>query len=156
MLGRPCHRRAGPCWGRTGNRARVSPLPPTNRVGEGHVAHCHWFVLILNLFVFLGILGLLRFSEFLEREIFFFWKSQKQKQVLLPFWNDACNNHHLNQYGTMQMMVEVGKWRWSVASIVHKKYVMNDLPSNVKGRIDDSPIWKDLLQVRHIYLKGGS
>jgi len=58
--------------------------------------------------VFLGILGLLRFSEFLEREIFF-WKSQKQKQVLLPFWNDACNNRHLNQYGTMQMMVEVGK-----------------------------------------------
>ena len=35
------------------------------------MAHCHWFVLILNLFVFLGILGLLRFSEFLEREIFF-------------------------------------------------------------------------------------
>jgi len=51
------------------------------------------------------------FSDSLSfwKERFFFWKSQKQKQVLLPFWNDACNNRHLNQYGTMQMMVEVGK-----------------------------------------------
>jgi hypothetical protein len=50
----------------------------------------------------------------------------------------------------MQMVVERGLCQ----DIVKAKYVKNGTLSSIKHRIDDSPVWTDLLCVRHIYLKG--
>jgi len=45
---------------------------------------------------------------------------------------------------------EKGLWQ----QIIQQKYLSHDLTSIVKGKNDDSPIWKDLLKVRPVYLKG--
>lgn len=53
------------------------------------------------------------------------------------------------------------KWLWKLDNesgiwqdIVKAKYIKNDLVNNVKHRLDDSPVWRDLLRVRHFYLRG--
>ena len=53
------------------------------------------------------------------------------------------------------------KWWWKLKNekglwqqIIQQKYLSHDLTSIVKGKNDDSPIWKDLLKVRPVYLKG--
>ena len=53
------------------------------------------------------------------------------------------------------------KWWWKLENekclwqqIIQQKYLSHDLTSIVKGKNDDSPIWKDLLKVRPVYLKG--
>ena len=53
------------------------------------------------------------------------------------------------------------KWWWKLEmenglwqDIVKAKYLSNDLISSAKWRLTDSPVWKDLLQVRPVYLRG--
>ena len=53
------------------------------------------------------------------------------------------------------------KWWWKLEmenglwqDIVKAKYLSNDLISSAKWRLTDSPVWKDLLQVRTIYMRG--
>ena len=56
------------------------------------------------------------------------------------------------------------KWWWKLEnedglwqSIVKAKYMSNNqLIGSVKHRVDDSPIWSDLLKIRPVYLKGRS
>ena len=55
------------------------------------------------------------------------------------------------------------KWWWRLEmengiwqDIVKAKYMTSGIISNIKWRLNDSPVWKDLLQVRHIYLMGRS
>lgn len=50
----------------------------------------------------------------------------------------------------MEMDKESGIWQ----HMVKNKYLKNDLLNTIKPRLDDSPVWKDLLKVRPIYLKG--
>lgn len=45
---------------------------------------------------------------------------------------------------------EAGIWQ----DLIHAKYIKNYLINTVKLRFDDSPVWKDLLKVRYIYLSG--
>jgi hypothetical protein len=45
---------------------------------------------------------------------------------------------------------EEGLWH----EIVKLKYLKGSPVSLVQGRINDSPVWKDLMKIRHIYLKG--
>jgi hypothetical protein len=45
------------------------------------------------------------------------------------------------------------KWWWNL-DIVRLKYVKASSICLITHRHDDSPVWKDLLQVRHIYLSG--
>ena len=54
------------------------------------------------------------------------------------------------------------KWWWKLDNedriwqgLIKAKYIQNGLISTFKPRIDDSPVWKDLLKVRYIYLAEG-
>jgi hypothetical protein len=49
-------------------------------------------------------------------------------------------------------MLESGEDLWQ--DIVKLKYVKQYPICLIPNRIYDSPLWKDLLKVRHIYLKG--
>ena len=55
------------------------------------------------------------------------------------------------------------KWWWKLEAenglwqqIVRQKYLSSDNVGSVKHRLDDSPMWSDLLKVKSIYLKGRS
>lgn len=41
-----------------------------------------------------------------------------------------------------------------MAGIVKAKYLGNHTISTVKDRLDDSPVWQDLLKIRHVYPRG--
>ena len=43
-----------------------------------------------------------------------------------------------------------GLWQ----KLIKGKYLYQEVVGTVTHRLDDSPIWNDLLKVRHIYLKG--
>jgi hypothetical protein len=45
---------------------------------------------------------------------------------------------------------EKGLWQ----DLVKAKYLQNKNVGTVNNRIDDSPVWKDLLKVKHVYLAG--
>ena len=53
------------------------------------------------------------------------------------------------------------KWWWKLEreegvwqEIIEKKYLKGNHISTVKHRLDDSPIWSDLLKIRQVYLSG--
>jgi len=53
------------------------------------------------------------------------------------------------------------KWWWKLETeeglwqtLVRTKYIKNRAISTIPPRLDDSPMWKDLLKVRNIYLAG--
>jgi hypothetical protein len=53
------------------------------------------------------------------------------------------------------------KWWWRLEKeqgvwqdIVKAKYLQHNGVRSVKHRIDDSPVWTDLLKIKHIYLSG--
>ena len=45
---------------------------------------------------------------------------------------------------------EEGLWQ----NLVQKKYLRGALVSTVSPKMGDSPIWTDMLKIRHIYLRG--
>jgi len=53
------------------------------------------------------------------------------------------------------------KWWWKLEKsdglwqkLIKEKYFHQGVVGTVKHRLDDSPVWNDLLKVKHIYLKG--
>lgn len=53
------------------------------------------------------------------------------------------------------------KWWWKLdkeeeiwQDKIKAKYLKNDMISTIKHRSDDSPVWSDLLKLKHIYLQG--
>jgi hypothetical protein len=53
------------------------------------------------------------------------------------------------------------KWWWALESeeglwqeIVKLKYVQGTPICLLQNRLDDSPEWKDLMKIRHIYMRG--
>ena len=55
----------------------------------------------------------------------------------------------------------LSKWWWRLEKedgiwqrIIRAKYIKGELVSTVKSLWDDSPVWKDLMKIRHIYLAG--
>lgn len=46
--------------------------------------------------------------------------------------------------------MENGLWQ----QIVSYKYLKNKSIHDVEHKLDDSPIWSDLLKIKHIYLQG--
>jgi len=96
----------------------------------------------------------------------FFWQggSLKRKYHLVR-WTTICKSKNKRGLGIkdiQKMNISLlCKWWWKLKNeeglwqqIIQKKNLSNDLVSTVKGRMDDSPIWKDLLQIRCVYLKG--
>jgi hypothetical protein len=53
------------------------------------------------------------------------------------------------------------KWWWALENeeglwqdIVRLKYVRNSPTCLIPARLTDSPVWSDLMKIRHIHLKG--
>ena len=96
----------------------------------------------------------------------FFWQggSQKRKYHLVR-WTTICKSKRKGGLGIKDIrkmnISFLCKWWWKLENekglwqqIIQQKYLSHDLTSIVKGKNDDSPIWKDLLKVRLVYLKG--
>ena len=96
----------------------------------------------------------------------FFWQggSQKRKYHLVR-WTTICKSKRKGGLGIKDIrkmnISFLCKWWWKLENekglwqqIIQQKYLSHDLTSIVKGKNDDSPIWKDLLKVRPVYLKG--
>jgi len=98
----------------------------------------------------------------------FFWQGNglKRKYHLIK-WETICQSKDRGGLGIKsirKMNVSLlSKWWWKLDNekglwqdIVKAKYLKDGTISSVKHKIDDSPVWTDLLSVRHIYLKGRS
>jgi hypothetical protein len=53
------------------------------------------------------------------------------------------------------MVVEAGEGTMTLARPNQSKILHHEGVKNVKHRLDDSPVWTDLLKVRHLYPGGG-
>jgi hypothetical protein len=96
----------------------------------------------------------------------FFWQggSLKKKYHLVQ-WRKVCRAKKQRGLGIKNLRkVNVSllcKWWWALENgeglwqdIVRIKYVKSHPTCLIPARLSDSPIWSDLLKVRHIYLKG--
>jgi hypothetical protein len=52
------------------------------------------------------------------------------------------------------MVVETRNKRWDLTGYCQSQVPKNGGVSTVSHRIDDSPVWTDLLRIKHIYLGG--
>jgi hypothetical protein len=96
----------------------------------------------------------------------FFWQggSLKKKYHLVQ-WKKVCRakkkgGFRIKDLRKMNVSL-LCKWWWALVSeegllqdIVRIKYVKNTPTCLIPARLSDSPIWKDLMRIRHIYLKG--
>jgi hypothetical protein len=53
------------------------------------------------------------------------------------------------------------KWSWGLENedglwqeVVRNKYIRGETVGTVKHRLDNSPVWTDLLEIKNMYLKG--
>lgn len=96
----------------------------------------------------------------------FFWQGggQKRKYHLVK-WELICKSKNKGGLGVKDIrkmnISLLCKWWWKLdkesgiwQDIIRAKYLRNCLLSTVKHKLDDSPVWRDLLKVRHIYLRG--
>jgi hypothetical protein len=98
------------------------------------------------------------------RRKFFFWQGLKRKYHPMK-WENVCK---AKKKGGMRIknlrLMNISllcKWWWELQAgeglwqeIVRLKYVKLSLIYLIPNRVHDSPLWKDLLKVRYIYLKG--
>jgi hypothetical protein len=96
----------------------------------------------------------------------FFWQSvQLKKKYHLVKWEKICKSKKKGELGIKNLrMMNISllcKWWWMLKNevglwqeIVRKKYIKQAPICLVKEKVNDSPLWKDLLKIRHIYLKG--
>lgn len=96
----------------------------------------------------------------------FFWQGGGQiRKYHLVKWDSICKSKKKGGLGIKDIrkmnISLLCKWWWKLETedglwqeIVKAKYLKNKPISTVKNRMDDSPVWKDLLKVRHVYLKG--
>jgi hypothetical protein len=96
----------------------------------------------------------------------FFWHggSLKKKYHLLQ-WGKICRSKKKGGLGIKNLrklnVRLLCKWWWALENeeglwqdIVRFKYVNNSPTCLIPARLPDSPIWSDLLKIRHVYLKG--
>ena len=72
-------------------------------------------------------------------------------------WKTICKSKIKGGLG----IKDISKWWWKLDTenglweeLVEKKYLKGNPISVVKHRLDDSPIWIDLLKIREVYLRG--
>lgn len=96
----------------------------------------------------------------------FFWQGggQKRKYHLVK-WELICRSKKKGGLGIKDIrkmnISLLCKWWWKLENesglwqdLIQAKYIKQDLINTVKPKFDDSPIWKDLMKIRHIYLRG--
>ena len=103
-----------------------------------------------------------------QRRTFLWSGNALKKKYHLVRWETICKSKKKGGLGIKnirKMNVSLlCKWWWKLEnedglwqSIVKAKYMSNNqLIGSVKHRVDDSPIWSDLLKIRPVYLKGRS
>ena len=102
-----------------------------------------------------------------QRRCFLWQGGGRKRKYHLVKWTNICRRKKKGGLGIKnisKMNVSLlCKWWWKLEmenglqqDIVRTKYLSNDLISTVKWKMNDSPIWKDLLQIRHICLRGRS
>ena len=96
----------------------------------------------------------------------FFWQGGGQKKKYhLVRWdviNKSKKQGGLGVKNIQKMNTSLlCKWWWKLEyeegmwlSIVKKKYLQREAVSSVRHKMDDSPVWHDLLKIKHIYLRG--
>jgi len=100
-----------------------------------------------------------------QRRSFFWQGNGLKKKYHLVRWEVLCKSKKkggLGIKGIRKLNVSLlCKWWWKLYTeeglwqdIVREKYIKSDLLQNVKHKIDDSPVWADLLEVRPFYLRG--
>jgi hypothetical protein len=96
----------------------------------------------------------------------FFWQGGRLKRKYqMVKWDTVCKvkkNGGMGLKNLRKMNVSLlCKWRWLLESgegiwqeIVNLKYVKNYPICDIPRKLNDSPLWKDLMKVRFIYLRG--
>jgi hypothetical protein len=105
-------------------------------------------------------------TKILDKQRTFFWQggSTKKKYRLIR-WEIICKSKKKGGLGIkdirkMNISLLCKRW-WRLEKeqgvwqdIVKAKYLQHDGVRSVKHRINDSPVWTDLLKIKHIYLSG--
>ena len=100
-----------------------------------------------------------------QRRRFFWQGGGRKRKYHLVKWTTICKSKKKGGLGVKDIskmnISLLCKWWWKLEmenglwqDIVKAKYLSNDLISSAKWRLTDSPVWKDLLQVRPVYLRG--
>jgi hypothetical protein len=96
----------------------------------------------------------------------FFWEGTGEKQKYhLVKWDLVCTPRKKGGLGIKNLQLFnqclLCKWWWKLEyehglwqTLVKAKYGVNKGITRVGMKFDDSPVWKDLLKVKHLYLKG--
>ena len=96
----------------------------------------------------------------------FIWQGggQKRKYHLVK-WEVICKSKKKGGLGIKDISEMkkslLCKWWWKLdkedgvwQDIIKEKYLRNDTISSVTFKLGDSPVWRDLLKVKCLYLKG--
>lgn len=95
----------------------------------------------------------------------FFWQGRESKRKYhLVRWEIICKSKRKGGLGIKDLRMNISlfcKWWWKLEKedglwqqIVKFKYMQNKSIHDVEHRLNDSPMWADLLKVKHIYLQG--
>jgi len=101
-----------------------------------------------------------------QRRTYFWQGGGTKKKYHLVRWEIICKSKSKGGLGVKDIskmnISLLCKWWWKLETedglwqdLVQKKYVKDSPLSVVTHKIDDSPIWTDLLKVRQVYLGGG-
>jgi hypothetical protein len=96
----------------------------------------------------------------------FFWEgnSEKKKYYLVK-WDVVCKPRKKGGLGIKNLQLFnqclLCKWWWKLEEedglwiqLVKAKYGVDKGIQNIKMKSNDSPVWKDLLKVKHLYTQG--
>jgi hypothetical protein len=100
-----------------------------------------------------------------HRRMFFWQGGCTKKKYRLIRWAVICKSKRKGGLGIKdirKMNVSLlCKWWWKLEKenglwqeLVRAKYLQNKTISTVTHRLDDSPVWQDLLKIKNIYLRG--
>ena len=100
-----------------------------------------------------------------QRRIFFWQGGGAKRKYHLVKWEIICGSKKKGGLGVKDIynmnISLLCKWWWRLESedglwqdIIKAKYLKGRPISSVKHRLDDFPIWSDLLKIRMVYLKG--
>jgi hypothetical protein len=88
-----------------------------------------------------------------------------KKKYHLVRWTKVCKDRNKGGLGIKNLrkfnISLLCKWRWYLETeeglwqdIIRIKYLKGPPVCSVQSKVSDSPVWKDLMKIRHIYLKG--
>lgn len=96
----------------------------------------------------------------------FFWQGGGQKRKYhLVRWEKICKSKKKGGLGIKDIrkmnISLLCKWWWKLDTeqglwqdLVKAKYIKNGLINTVQTKFNDSPVWKDLMKIRHFYIRG--